>query len=392
MTSIANPSLYEPEQNNSGCFQKAVSAAKKMGKWVVAPLASAGYSLATAGSLLSPASLGIGVLTGLGVYGYSKIRKSAEQGRTLLHIAASYGNLKLVRALVAAGADPFAQDQDNNSPLSIAAKRQDMAMMKVLTKTEDLFGPKTTIHDFFSQLFPPSDRLPENANEIVQEVAASPRFVELEREFQIWPGIGYRGMNLADMGRVLDTKQRQQKDPLSLKQIQETLWINPIARLIWFAANRNGKVALEYDSTLGPKEAEYDEINHAIRFNTAIEGDVNRIVPNLVLESMHAVQRDSVLKTNTASREDYAFRLCLVEQISLRGLNKSLDPNLAQIGWIPNRQEIAAHWNEKRNDPISPTEDYRKDWDIHCASDFIKANTPLVKERLLEWQEQARQR
>lgn len=55
-----------------------------------------------------------------------------RQGRTGLHVAATFGNHAIARLLIAAGADVDARDDGRWTPLHFAARAQDVALAEVL--------------------------------------------------------------------------------------------------------------------------------------------------------------------------------------------------------------------------------------------------------------------
>ena len=73
------------------------------------------------------------------------------EGSTLLHLAASKGNVAAIRMLLEAGADVNAQDQEGNTPLHLAASGGNVAATRMLLKA----GADPEICDYDDRL--PSD-------------------------------------------------------------------------------------------------------------------------------------------------------------------------------------------------------------------------------------------
>jgi ankyrin repeat protein len=56
-------------------------------------------------------------------HGCGDIDRRSSNGRTALHRACGRGNVRVVRALLGAGADPHVVDHDNQTPLAMAVRR-----------------------------------------------------------------------------------------------------------------------------------------------------------------------------------------------------------------------------------------------------------------------------
>lgn len=165
----------------------------------------------------------------------SDVDVTNSTGETLLHIAASLGNLSIVETLLANGADVNAKNAHERTPLSVAVVADDLPVMKSLIEAGALTSETITLEGESVTLF---DVAVANGS-LDAAMLLDPQEAKLVKDELT---LIKKGLELTDAAKIGDTKliHRLVQKGADLEFRDENLWVP----LIHAAANGHAEAAL----------------------------------------------------------------------------------------------------------------------------------------------------
>jgi len=303
--------------------------------------------------------------------------------------------LNAVRKIVAYGGDPFLATNDGVTSFAIA--NNDLALIKVLTRTEHIkaFDHCKDIHDFWDVVYPPSTKeLPKGHEQWIQLLSQSSLAERLQKilpreEIEAFPP-------LEAIIEELRKEEQKKLRSLTAVEIVDHLRVNyPAFETVCKQFGSNFPKIIEVPSSyfgihrvhLDGNSALYQAETHTIHIEET--RDLRLKFEKLFYEMMNALQKEGFEKLSQLmmsedtrfSREGYSFLMEYLEYGSARAFD-ILVPKV-----LPT-EELLDSWiavNLPFHDGLVPRAfHFRRLWDIYCAWPYISDHRAEFQARLKE--------
>jgi len=289
---------------------------------------------------------------------------------------------EIFRLLMARGANPFVQDNQNKSFIQVLCnwgdQKEAFRRLRVCTGTEEIaaFDSCKDIHDFFSVLFPSfKEVFPPNSASLIANV---PKCEKLELLNQKADALKEKWPSLDQARQVFEILQRWDPTPnppsFDIAFICQLLQkFHPLFDLVWKETDNPQLLETQQMKSQGgyTPTGYYFSDDHRILINSKASN--REKLDTLALEALHAMQRDaySNIWSGSLDREDYALSVEYTEWRSFAFRAKLF--KTIENGFLD-------FW--KRTNRCGHAEAFRRLWDEVGSFRYWSQNQNVMQERI----------